>query len=197
VPSTIDFNLTKDPDLAPFTKNFLWTFDEDPTDTTSTATALSRTYPKSGAYSVKLEIAVSNNCKYEIDKQDYIQLGDTVPINLLSGALNSCKNDIIDIYQANDTLTGSLSWTFSGLSHEISNITNDSASLKVLSSGNLDVVLDYTQNGCKTTKEFLSFISVQEVKARFSSPNRYSCSVPHTVNLINSSDYIRCQFTLV
>lgn|GEM_PF-1057232 len=188
VPSTIDFNLTKDPDLAPFTKNFLWTFDEDPTDTTSTATALSRIYPKSGAYSVKLEVAVSNNCKYEIDKKDYIQLGDTVPIDLLSGALNSCKNDIIDIYQANDTLTGSLSWTFSGLPHEISNITNDSASLKVLSSGNLDVVLDYTQNGCKTTKEFLNFISVQEVKARFSSPNRYSCSVPHTVNLINSSD---------
>jgi gliding motility-associated-like protein len=188
VPSTIDFNLNKDPDLAPFTKNYLWTFDDDPTDTVSTATSLSRIYPKSGAYSVKLEVSVSNNCNYEIDEQDYIQLGDTAPLHLLSEALNSCKNDIIDLYQTNDTLTGSVSWTFSGLSHKILKITNDSASLKVLSSGNLDVVLDYTQNGCKTTKEYLTFINVQEVKARFSSPNRYSCSVPHTVNLINSSD---------
>ena len=190
VPSTIDFSLSNDPDLAPFNKSYLWTFDDDPKDTTSTATSLSRIYPKSGAYSLKLEVAVSNNCKYEIDKQDYIQLGDTVPMDLLSGALNSCKNDIIDIYQTNDTLTGSVSWTFSGLSRKIFNTTNDSASIKVLSSGNLNVALSYTQNGCKTTKEFLKFIRVQEVKARFSSPNRYSCAVPHTVNLINSSDTV-------
>jgi len=190
VPSSIDFSMSNDPDLAPLTKSYLWTFNDDSTNTCSTATPISQAYELSGKYNVKLEVSVTNNCHYVVDKEDYIQLGDTVSMGLFSKTLHPCKNEIINLHQTNDTLTGSVSWTFSGLSREVLNATNDSASLKGLSSGNLNVTLAYIQNGCKTIREFPEFIRVQEVKAGFGSPNRYSCAVPHAVNLVNSSDTI-------
>jgi len=190
VPSTIDFRLSKDPDLAPFVKTYLWTFDGDSAQTSSTATSISQVYGESGTYSVNLKVSVSNGCKYEIDQQDYIQLGDTVPMDLFSKTLSSCKNEVINLYQTNDKLTGLISWMFSGPSFKVLKTTNDSASLRGLSSGNLNATISYIQNGCKTIKEFQNLIRVEEVKAHFSSTSRYSCAVPHTVNLQNSSDTI-------
>lgn len=188
VPVSIAISFDRNPNLGGLSKSYLWTFNDDPLDTTSAVEPLARSFSETSNFKVKLEVNVSNGCNYVLEKVDSVDAGDTVDLNVIVDNPTPCRKDEVRIIQTNDTLSGDVIWNFSGVSHQLLSSNNDSVVLRTIETGKIGLVLEYNQNGCITRKEYNELLEVKGVIADFKSSNSYNCVVPHTVDLIDSSN---------
>jgi len=187
IPQTVNFSVTNNPSSV-YSKKYYWDFPGATNERDSGLTPPARIYNKVGSFDITLTVVLSNGCTYTKVKNNFVQFGDRVNLDLSTSKKSSCLKSDIELTQTVPNLPGNLSWSYTGVPVNVVSSSNNKQTIQGTTSGDLNITITHNYNGCVTTKEFKDFIKLKGVKADFSSINRYHCEVPHVVDLTNSSD---------
>ncbi|MDB9883343.1 hypothetical protein OAD66_09455 [Bacteroidia bacterium] len=127
LPQTVNYTLLSDPVIPNFTKTYFWGFDGVSNSKDTSTSPGARAYNSSGEFDVTLDLEVINGCTYKVEKEGYINIGDTVILNLNPATVSKCEGEIVHLVQSNNPLPGKIDWTFSGVAVDVLSTTNSDA----------------------------------------------------------------------
>ena len=187
IPQSVNYTITSNPN-GNFTKQFRWTFPGASDTNYNGIKPTNRLYNQVGVFPATLTVDLSNGCSYNVTKRNYLRFGDTVDLDVVPSKTVYCSNETITLSQQNQPISGTTTWSYSGI--PVSSVSGGKYNQSIVldSSGFLSVTVTHNYTGCITTKTYTDLIEVNGVKADFTSTDYYHCEVPHTVHLANRSD---------
>jgi hypothetical protein len=167
----------------------LWEFPGADFTSDNTKAPKQKQYFNAGEYDVSLQLQTNYGCTYNLRKNNYIRIGDTVQIELNTDIEGVCIGDSIVVRNKVDNTNNlaSFNWKTSGTLHDTLK-KQDELIIIGQDTGYIDVGLTYVYNGCVSSVNISPLFRVDGVKSDFISDNHFHCEVPHTVNLQNKTN---------
>ncbi|MBS1765572.1 MAG: PKD domain-containing protein, partial [Bacteroidetes bacterium] len=154
--------------------SYLWNFG-DPTSgaqNTSSSASPSHTFASAGTYSVSLFVTTSSGCNGGVTLNNIITVDQPPVAAFNANQTTGCKPFTV---QFNNLSSGATSYLW-----EFGNGTTSTLaapSVTYTTAGTYTVRLHaYSANGCETIEEKINYITVNEIKANYSSTPRSGCS---------------------
>lgn len=166
--------------------SFQWTF-ESATDTFYSSASSPNIILPEGLYTVSHTFTNYGGCSYSIQKEDWIQVYDSIDANISIDKSSVCTGEPVTFTLTNSK-GGDISWDFDSVSVTIISQTANSITVGFNKIGTFGVKTTYTNNLCVTTKSFNNLVSVKGPNPLFSLPLTRTCVLPKTFRAINQSD---------
>lgn len=167
-------------------KSYQWLLPGSDKSGSTTKDVSGVTYKTPGVYNAGLKLTTNQGCVYEKNRNSFIRVGDTAPLDVSVSASTACLSEKVLFKENKHPSPGKLKWNIAAAS--ITFPDKYQAEMTFKDTGSFDLNLVYDYNGCVSTLNKKNVIRIQGLKADFISDNAWHCEAPHTVDLINTSD---------
>ncbi|MFT7590889.1 MAG: hypothetical protein ACI9UJ_000807, partial [bacterium] len=143
-------------------------------------------YVVPGGYDVSFTVKTKNQCTHSITKQNYLNFGDSIQVDLKIQDSILCMKNATTVSVQNPVKNADYIWLLGG-APDTTHISNTEVNLKYNTPGEFDVAILLNYAGCFSRITLNDAIKVKTLKADFSSQDNYHCYTRHLTHINNTS----------
>ena len=143
-------------------------------------------YVVPGGYNVSFAVQTEHGCTHELTKENYLNFGDSIKIDLNIQDSVLCLKNKTSISVKNPIKNGQYLWSFEG-DPDTTQISKTKIDLLYKAAGEYDVKLLLNYAGCFSQVNIADAVKVKTLDADFTSTDNFHCYTPHLTHITNTS----------